>query len=92
MSIKPATDEAIEFCVGMGTLRAFERSLIARIRIERENAIKECAEIALAQISEPGLSDNPAYIRYEPSHNMARKISGLIRSLLKAPSNQEGGK
>ncbi len=83
MSIKPATDEAIEFCVGMGTLRAFERSLIARIRIERENAIKECAEI---------LTDYMVASRCSTEYNGFDNARDRVLSLLKAPSSQEADK
>jgi hypothetical protein len=42
-------------------------------------AYEKCAEIALAQIAELGLSDNPACVRFEPSHAMAKKIAAVIR-------------
>jgi len=76
MTIEPATDYQIaeieEWTGANGTIGFADASaLIARIRIEREKTIRECAEAA----------GNMPYV-------LARD---RILSLLKAPSNQEGG-
>lgn len=43
--------------------------------------IERCARVAVSHISELGLSDNPAYVRFEPADMMARKIATAIRKL-----------
>ena len=59
-----------------------------RAEQERDEAYERAVSVALAHISEPGLSDNPAYIRFEPSNMMARKIAAAIRRL--AVTEKEG--
>lgn len=81
MTIEPATDEEVErwgLQPGMYTDSIIVSCLVARIRIERENAIKECAD-AIDNMRCIG----PCYAHYD---NMANEI----RSLLKAPSKQDG--
>lgn len=49
-------------------------------------ALEAAAEVARSQISEPSLSDNPAYVRFEPSHLMAKKIAAHISALIDDPA------
>lgn len=48
----------------------------------RDDAVLERAAVAAAShITEPGLSDNPAYVRFERSHIMAKRIALSIRAM-----------
>ncbi len=44
-------------------------------------AYERAARVAIGTIKELGLSDNPAYIRYEPADNRAKQIASSIRAL-----------
>ena len=56
-----------------------DKEAVGRVAQALRDERKRCAGIAVAQISVPGLSDNPAYVHYEPADNMARKIATAIR-------------
>ena len=43
--------------------------------------LERAAEVAESHIAEPGLSDNPAYVRFSPADAMSKKIAAAIRSL-----------
>ena len=43
--------------------------------------VEKCAEVAYHHVREPSLSDNPAYVRFDPADFMAKKIASAIRSL-----------
>jgi hypothetical protein len=47
----------------------------------REAALEEAAKVALAHITYPDVSDNPASVRFEPAEMMAKKIACGIRAL-----------
>lgn len=86
MTIEPATDIerfnlfTQDWCIEMRTQNGGPwvkyEDHIARIRIERENAIKECMYVA-----DRNIADNI---------DRNRTVTAMSR-LLKAPSNQEGG-
>lgn len=45
-----------------------------------KRGLEEALEIALSHIPAPGFSDNPAYVRFDPSTLMAKKIAAAIRA------------
>jgi hypothetical protein len=60
----------------LGRLQEFVREYAtAAVLAERAR----CARACEAQITEPGLSDNPAYIRFNHADMMARKCAAAIR-------------
>jgi hypothetical protein len=48
-----------------------------------KKTVEKCADVAYRHIQEPSLSDNPAYVRFEPADFMAKKIASAIRALAK---------
>jgi len=67
---------------------AAERLTGARVVTE---AIEQAARIAESHIGEPGLSDNPAYVRYDPADLMAKKIAAAIRNHALKAAMEVGG-
>src|SRR5690606_13985154 len=43
--------------------------------------LERAAEVAESHIAKPGLSDNPAYVRFSPADTMSKKIAAASRSL-----------
>lgn len=70
--------DAVEYITNM---QQYISELEQREKDARVKALEDAAHVAFSQIDAPGLSDNPAYVSFEPSHVMARKISLLIRAL-----------
>lgn len=98
MTIEPATDEDLTYIkkrliVGLPEVRNDPKSLeyvlqslIARIKIERENTIKECASfVRPLPLADDSDIEKQAY-------DIRQVLFDRILSLLKAPSNQEGDK
>lgn len=74
--IAHAEEVAREWGMEPGEHRMLTASIASALQSERER----CARIAYAHISDPGLSDNPAYVRFNPADAMAKKIAAAIRT------------
>lgn len=64
----------------LSALTAAGYRIIGPGELDRET-LERAAEVAGTHIAEPGLSDNSAYIRFNPADLMAKKIVAAIRAL-----------
>lgn len=46
-------------------------------------SVERAIAVALAHIQQPGMTDNPAYVHFEPADAMAKKIAAALRELMK---------
>jgi len=61
---------------------AINRSIVHKDEIHAPS-VERAIAVALAHIQQPGMTDNPAYVHFEPADAMAKKIAAALRELMK---------
>lgn len=79
--------KAVEFVLGAleyGSKHGFAAgfSIVHKDEIHAPS-VERAIAVALAHIQQPGMTDNPAYVHFEPADAMAKKIAAALRELMK---------